>query len=64
MVFFFTDSQLTIEVLANMPPAARGFFKKPPLDPKKFFIIFSFYHFSGSAINNYHCFTKTLAGFE
>jgi hypothetical protein len=30
---------LTIDALAKMPPAARGSFEKPPLDPVKLFII-------------------------
>jgi hypothetical protein len=29
---------LSIEILAKMPPAARGSFEKPPLDPTKLFI--------------------------
>jgi hypothetical protein len=40
------------EVIAKMPPAARGSFEKPPLDPTKllfrvFFVIFA----RGSIVN-------------
>jgi len=30
---------------AKMPPAARGSFEKPPLDPTKLFDYLFFYHF-------------------
>jgi hypothetical protein len=33
----------TGEVLVKMPPAARGSFEKPPLDPTKLFI-YLFFH--------------------
>jgi len=43
---------LTIEVLAKMPPAARGFFEKPPLDPTKLLFIRLFDTFARGSIGN------------
>jgi hypothetical protein len=39
--------------LAKMPPAARGSFEKPPLDPAKLFIICFFTIFAKGSIVNY-----------
>jgi hypothetical protein len=43
---------LTIEVIVKMPPAARGSFEKPPLDPTKLLVRVFFIVFAGGSIDN------------